>query len=245
MRAYLRVNGGVVRDAQAVVVAELPLTISIDGQRLVTTLCSPFDVDALVVGYLWTEGVIQHADDIAQLDVSVVDGRADVVLRWPFVPGSARAVKPSALASSVRVRPEVVWDRIGDLAEASVHYKESRGIHSAALCDPERLLLVAEDVARRNALDKLKGRALLDGVATRDRILVSSGRISSELLLRAARMGTPIVASRTSPTDMAITLAEALDITVCGYVRSGSLNLYTGRGVLLADTGAEARVVPS
>jgi FdhD protein len=127
---------------------------------------------------------------------------------------------------------------MADLAEASVHYKQSRGIHAAALGDSERLLLVAEDVSRRNALDKLKGRALCEGVQTADRILVSSGRISSEMLLRAARMRTPVVASRTSPTDMAVVLAEQLNVTVCGYVRPDGLNLYAGSGVVLQQTPA-------
>src|SRR5207247_7017212 len=68
-----------------------------------------------------------------------------------------------------------------------------------------------------------------------DRILLSTGRISSEMLLKAARMGVPLVASRTSPTEMAVALAEQLNVTVCGYVRSDSLNLYAGNGVVLRE----------
>jgi len=85
-----------------------------------------------------------------------------------------------------------------DLFAAAVHYRASRGIHGAALSDGERLLLVAEDVGRHNAVDKIKGAALLNGIPTEDRILLSTGRISSEMLLKAARMGVPLVASRTS-----------------------------------------------
>ncbi|PYN12282.1 MAG: hypothetical protein DME06_09715, partial [Candidatus Rokuibacteriota bacterium] len=106
-----------------------------------------------------------------------------------------------------------------------------RGIHGAALSDGERLLLVAEDVGRHNAVDKVKGEALLQGIPTEDLILLSTGRISSEMLLKAARMGVPLVASRTSPTEMAVGLAEQLDITVCGYVRPGSLDLYCGHAL--------------
>ena len=74
----------------------------------------------------------------------------------------------------------------------------------------------------------MKGEALLRGIPTEDRILLSTGRISSEMLLKAARMGVPVVASRTSPTEMAVALAEQLNVTVCGYVRPDSLNLYAG-----------------
>jgi FdhD protein len=120
-----------------------------------------------------------------------------------------------------------------DLFAAAVHYQSSRGIHGAALTDGERLVAVAEDVGRHNAVDKVKGEALLKGIPTDDLLLLSTGRISSEMLLKAARMGVPLVASRTSPTEMAVSLAEQLNITVCGYVRPGSIDLYTGQAVAL------------
>ncbi len=231
MRAYLKIHGSRVDEVVGAVVAELPLTIYLDGERLVTVLCSPFQVEPLVLGYLWTEGVIEGMDDVARLEVSEVDGRADVELLRPSLRRDTR--RPAPLCSSLRVTPEALSARIAELAERSVHYKQSRGIHSAALADERGLLVVAEDVGRRNALDKLKGQALIDGLATADRILVSSGRISSEMLLRAARMGCPVVASRTSPTDMAIALAEQLNVTVCGYVQPNGLNLYAGDAIAL------------
>lgn len=238
MRTYIKVNGSQATEVAGVVVAELPLTIYVNGRRLVMLLCSPFQIDALVVGYLWTERVITGVDEIRRLDVSEVDGRADVELMRPIVPGQANTTAPEPLCSSLRIAPDVLSARMTELAQAAVHYHQSRGIHAAALCDSERLLIVTEDVARRNALDKVKGKALLDGVPTVDRILVSSGRISSEMLLRAARMGVALVASRTSPTDMAIALAERLNVTVCGYVRPDGLNLYTGAAVLLENAAA-------
>ena len=119
-----------------------------------------------------------------------------------------------------------------DLFAAAVHYKESRGIHGAALADASGLLVVAEDVGRHNAVDKVKGEALLRGIPTEDRLLLSTGRVSSEMLLKAARMGVPLVASRTSPTEMAVALAEQLNVTVCGYVRGETLNVYAGSAVI-------------
>ncbi len=115
-----------------------------------------------------------------------------------------------------------------DLLREAVHYHASRGIHGAALADRDRVLLVAEDVGRHNAVDKLMGLALQRGMATTDRILLSTGRVSSEMLLKAARMSVPIVASRTSPTEMAVALAEQLGVTIIGYLRGDSLNLYAG-----------------
>jgi FdhD protein len=122
-----------------------------------------------------------------------------------------------------------------DLIQEAVHYRASRGIHGAALADRDRLLLVAEDVGRHNAVDKLKGLALQRGIPTTDRILLSTGRVSSEMLLKAARMGVPVVASRTSPTEMAVALAEQLGVTVVGYLRGENLNLYAGQALELPD----------
>jgi FdhD protein len=119
-----------------------------------------------------------------------------------------------------------------DLYREAVGYRASRGIHGAALADSERLLFMAEDVGRHNAVDKVVGQALLAGVSTGDRILLNTGRISSEMLLKGARMGVPLVVSRTSPTEMAVALAEQLGITVVGYLRHDGFNVYAGGDAL-------------
>jgi len=250
MRTYLRVRGTRAHEVVGEVVREQPLTIWVNGERFLTLLCSPLKLEALVVGYLWMEKVIAGLDDVTRLEVSPVDGRADVTLRGPVALPTERVLTSGCgggitfridprlfprLSSSLRVAPATLSARMKDLFAAAVHYKESRGIHGAALSDGERLLVVAEDVGRHNAVDKVKGEALLGEMATEDRILLSTGRVSSEMLLKAARMGVPLVASRTSPTEMAVALAEQLNITVCGYVRPDSLNLYAGSALLLEE----------
>jgi FdhD protein len=250
MRTYLRVRGAHVDEIGGEVVREQPLTIYVNDQKFLTLLCTPIDLEALVVGYLWMEKVIAGLDDVRSVEVSPVDGRAEVTLRHAVTLPTERILTSGCgggitfridhrlfprLASELRVRPETLSLRMKDLFDAAVHYKASRGIHGAALTDGERLLLVAEDVGRHNAVDKIKGAALRQGIATEDRILLSTGRVSSEMLLKAARMGVPLVASRTSPTEMAVALAEQLNITVCGYVRTDSLNLYAGVGLLLGE----------
>jgi FdhD protein len=230
------------------VVREQPLTIYVNGEKFLTLLCSPMMLDALVVGYLWMEKVIGEVEEIARLDVSAVDGRADVTLTHPVTLPSERILTSGCgggitfridhrlfprLDSTLRVRPSELAAGMKQLFEAATQYQRSRGIHGAALSDGRRLLLVAEDVGRHNAVDKVKGQALLAGMATTDRILLSTGRVSSEMLLKAARMGVPVVASRTSPTEMAVALAEQLNVTVIGYVRPDSLNLYAGDALAL------------
>jgi FdhD protein len=255
MRTYLRVRGTHADEIAGEVVREQPLTIYVNGEKFLTLLCSPIDLEALVVGYLWMEQVISGLEEIRHVEVSPVDGRAEVTLVRPVTLPTERILTSGCgggitfridhrlfprLASTLRVGPETLSLRMKDLFAAAVHYKTSRGIHGAALTDGERLLVVAEDVGRHNAVDKIKGAALRQGIPTEDRILLSTGRISSEMLLKAARMGVPLVASRTSPTEMAVALAEQLNITVCGYVRTDGLNLYAGHALVLSDGVAVA-----
>ena len=247
MRTYLKVRADRVEEIAGEVVREQPLSVYVNGEKFLTLLCSPMNLDALVVGYLWMEKVIADPREITHLEISPIDGRAEVTLAQPVTLPTERILTSGCgggitfridhrlfprLDSSLRVRPAELGARMKDLFGAAVHYQRSRGIHGAALADRDRLLFVAEDVGRHNAVDKVKGEALLRGVPTDDLVLLSTGRVSSEMLLKAARMGVPLVASRTSPTEIPVALAEQLGITVCGYVRPDGLNLYAGDGVL-------------
>jgi FdhD protein len=256
MRTYLRVRGHHADEVAGEVVREQPLTIHVNGAKFLTLLCSPIKLEALVVGYLWMEKVIEDLAEITRLDVSAVDGRAEVTLAGPVALPTERILTSGCgggitfridhrlfprLHSALRVAPESLALGMKELFAAAVHYRASRGIHGAALSDGERLLVVAEDVGRHNAVDKVKGEALMRGIPTEDRILLSTGRVSSEMLLKAARMGVPLVASRTSPTEMAVALAEQLNVTICGYVRGDSLNLYAGSALRLGEEALVAR----
>ena len=249
MRTYFQLKGGRFQEVKAEVVREQPLTVYVNGERFLTLLCSPFDLEPLVLGYLWMEKVIAGLDEVAALEVSEVDGRAEVMLTRPVTLPTERILTSGCgggvtfridprlfprVRSTLKVKPEALAARLHDLLRDARHYHASRGIHGAALADADRVLLVAEDVGRHNAVDKLKGLALLRGLPTDDRILLSTGRVSSEMLLKAARMGVPLIASRTSPTEMAVALAEQLGITVAGYVRGDGLNLYAGEALDLS-----------
>src|SRR5467141_1317723 len=152
MRTYVTVRGGRVSEVAAEVVREQPLTIYVNGEKFLTLLCSPMMLEALVVGYLWMEKVIGGVEEIAGVVVSPVDGRADVTLTHPVTLPTERILTSGCgggitfridhrlfprLASSLRVAPETLSARMKDLFAAAVHYRESRGIHGAALSDGE------------------------------------------------------------------------------------------------------------
>src|SRR5437762_7624275 len=197
MRTYLRVRANRADEVSGEVVREQPLTIWVNGEKFLTLLCSPVKLEALVVGYLWMERVIEDHAEIIRLDVSAVDGRADVTLARPVTLPTERILTSGCgggitfridhrlfprLSSMLRVAPETLALRMKDLFAAAIHYRASRGIHGAALSDAERLLVVAEDVGRHNAVDKVKGEALLRGIPTEGLIVLSTGRVSSEML---------------------------------------------------------------
>ncbi|GIX46341.1 MAG: sulfurtransferase FdhD [Candidatus Tectimicrobiota bacterium] len=224
------------------VVREQPLTILVNGKELATFLCTPVKLDCLTLGFLAFEGLIRGPEDVRELDVDAEHGVVEVELRHAplrpqrrvFTSGcgmgltfSLRLSQYPPLESAVRLTPEQVFPLMQQLFDGAAMYKASRGIHAAALSDGERVLLLAEDVGRHNALDKILGEALLRGIETRDRLLLTTGRISSEMLRKGAYMRTPFLISRTSPTTLAIEGAKRLGITLIGYVRRNSFNLYT------------------
>ena len=243
MRTYYSWKAGQLREVKGEIVREQPLTVYVNGTKFITLLSTPRKLDALVVGYLWLEKIITSVDEIRRLAVSEVDGRAEVdLIRDVELPqeriltsgcggGITFRIDPRVIPrieSMLRIEPPRLFERMKELYQLAVGYRASRGIHGAALADADRLLFIAEDVGRHNAVDKICGEALLAGVSTRDRVLLSTGRVSSEMLLKGARMGTPVVVSRTSPTEMAISIAEQLGVTVVGYLRHDAFNLYAG-----------------
>src|SRR5215470_15613163 len=144
MRTYFQVRGGRLDEVKGEVVREQPLTIYINGERFLTLLCSPFDLEPLVVGYLWMEKVIAGLDEVAALEVSEVDGRAEVTLTHPVTLPTERILTSGCgggitfridprlfprVRSTLRVPPETIAARLRDLLRDATHYHASRGIH--------------------------------------------------------------------------------------------------------------------
>ncbi|HWM76705.1 MAG TPA: formate dehydrogenase accessory sulfurtransferase FdhD [Methylomirabilota bacterium] len=154
MRTYFQLKGGRFQEVKAEVVREQPVTVYVNGERFLTLLCSPFDLEPLVLGYLWMEKVIAGLDEVAALEVSEVDGRAEVTLTRPVTLPTERILTSGCgggitfridprlfprLHSSLRVTPLELAGRIKDLYGQAARYQASRGIHGAALADAERL----------------------------------------------------------------------------------------------------------
>jgi FdhD protein len=253
VRRYVRFRADEGHAIEEPVIAEMRLRIEVDGAELAELMCSPHRVNALVLGFLYHEGLIDGLDDVAGVRVCLPDGLAEVHLVRPAPPLPQRRIITSGCTGGVsfgaylekldrlrlppddvRVVPQRVYVALRQLYDHSTLYNLSGGVHTSIMLDPSSpaapdagVLAVGEDIGRHNTLDKLRGEALLRDLDTRRAMIVSSGRISSEMLIKAALMGVPIVGSRTSPTQLAVTLAEHLGLTVIGYIRSASMNVYT------------------
>ena len=240
---YQVIEGDDVRRVEGGVIDEQLLSIYVNGESLATMMCSPVQLEALTVGFLFNEGMIDSADDIGLLQLNMPRSVADVILTRDDIKLPRRMILTTGcgggmtgqelsrefpgLESDYTTTPPVIQRLMRQLQGAAQLYNAVRGVHTAVLGDADGLLVSAEDVGRHNAVDKVAGQALLDRIETIDRILLTSGRISSEMLGKARRMGIPIVASRTAPTSITVELADAWSICVIGYVRAGGMRVYT------------------
>ncbi len=227
---------------------EFPLTIIVNDQELVTLLCSPMDLKYLAVGFLLSEGLIAGKDDIAKI---VVDDRTGVarvetrdetgidrerLFKRMITSGCGRGATFHRAAdvegltkvdSEIEISPADIFQLTGQFQHYSELYRSTHGVHSAALCDGARIEVFYEDLGRHNAVDKVFGRCLLDDLATDGRLLISSGRVSSEILLKVAKRNIPIVVSIAAPTSAAVELAESLGVTLVGSARGGKMSVYS------------------
>lgn len=240
---YTVIDHDRVEQVEGGVIEESLVSIYVNGQELATVMCSPLDQEALALGFLYNESVIESLDDVRLVQANAVGTVVDVFLHRADFNPPRRMILTSgcgggitlqhltesypALGSDFTTTYEVIFQRMRDLQGAARLYNLVRGVHTAILGDTERLLISAEDVGRHNAVDKVAGKALQAGIDTHDCIILTSGRISSEMLGKARRMGIPLVASRTAPTSTAVRLAQAWNICIVGYVRQGSLRVYT------------------
>lgn len=250
-------NGYEAVDAE--VIHEQLVSIFVNGQELATIMCTPRQQDALALGFLANEGVIASIEDIRAVHICPSGGCVDVWLASSTFEPPRRMILTSGcgggvtfddlsgtnepLESDAHVTPDQLWTMMDALNQSAELYSRSRGVHTSNLSDGEHPLLVAEDVGRHNTLDKLRGLALQQNISTKDKFLVSTGRVSSEMINKARRMEVPIIASRTSPTSLSVALAEKWNITLIGYLRRNSMNVYTHseRVLLPSNTSANGR----
>ncbi|GAA2452824.1 formate dehydrogenase accessory sulfurtransferase FdhD [Actinomadura vinacea] len=236
---------------------EEPLEIRVAGRPLTITMRTPGDDFDLVAGFLAAEGIIGRADDLVAmrycadtteqntLDVALAAGveLPDDLMTRAFTTTSACGVCGKSSIEALRVqRPyDVAADGLsltpatlaalpGRLREAQRVFDRTGGLHAAGLFDGAgELLVLREDVGRHNAVDKVVGWALNKGLLPLSgRVLMVSGRASFELTQKAMQAGIPVLAAVSAPSSLAVELAEDAGMTLVGFLRGESMNVYTG-----------------
>ncbi len=244
------------RSTNDLVTRELPLTIFLNKRELVTLLCSPMDLKYLAVGFLSSEGLVKSRDDIKGIHVDDQRGvvrvetwqdtefATDRMFKRLITSGCGKGIS-FYRAADVRDRTKVesrneiaaheVFALVKEFQHCSRIYRMTGGVHSAALCDTNHIRVFSEDIGRHNAIDKIFGRCLMEDIPMGEAMLITSGRISSEILLKVARRNIPIIVSKSAPTDLGVKLAEDLGITLIGFVRGKRMNAYTNAWRIVID----------
>ncbi len=220
------------------VVSEGKYQIRINETEVGLVSASPHMVKELAVGYLVGGGFLD-LDDISRIEISenTVDVRTeksvDIIVKhirssdcssqWV----SELVAKEGVVQSSMKISAPVVIKAVSRLQSDSELWRKTHAVHSAALFRADGTLIgLVEDVSRHNAFDKVVGRALLDGCDFSSVFAALSGRITQDMVIKAGNVGIPVLASRSTVIEPAVTLASALGVTLIGYVRGGHLVVF-------------------
>ncbi len=244
----IRVKDGLEEEMVDQVASETAFTLFVNGQTLVSLLCSPSELDTMAIGFLLSEGILNKREELLSVEVdedssSVHVKLSDLPDSWDemfhkktitsgcgqgvtFTDASNLRQVPRRL-NPIEVSSQGIKELLKEFRNISDHYVQTGGVHSAALTDGKEIVLFSEDIGRHNAVDKLIGKAFLAGIEMEDKILLSSGRISGEIMTKVVRNRIPVLISRTAPTCMSISYAADNGVTLIGFARGTRMNIYT------------------
>ncbi|HLR81002.1 MAG TPA: formate dehydrogenase accessory sulfurtransferase FdhD [Bacillota bacterium] len=230
------------------IVIESPLTIMLNGEEFATIVCTPTNIHELLVGFLASEGIIRFYDDIKDVTIDQQKGFAYVELhrtlsdihkhhskrfigsccgksRQLYFTSDVKTAK--TITNQLTITAHQCYHLMTTLQQQSISFQKTGGIHNAALCTVDHIILTHTDIGRHNTLDKIYGDILMKRIPLADKLIVFSGRVSSEVLLKLSKIGIGLLLSKSAPTDLALQLAQDLGITVIGFLRNQQMNVYT------------------
>lgn len=230
------------------VVTEIPITIFVNDFELATILCTPEDLLDLTTGFLYSEMLIKKIDDIIFIENDEKKGVVSVSIKKKIDPlknltykrlitsgcfntrslfsvSSTNTLKK--IESSLKITGREIVQIIREMQQRSVLFRKTGGVHTSAICTRDKVLFFSEDIGRHNAMDKVIGHCLRKGVSTDDKVIITSGRVSSAVLLKIVRASIPVLISRTAPTSEAVKLAKVFGVTLICFARGSRFNIYS------------------
>ncbi len=236
-------------EQESVVATEYALTVYVNENEMATIVCTPEHMDELVIGFLASEGVIRTKSQIKNVLINTrmgtvrVKTATTVNFNQKFYNkryiasccGKSRqsfyfyndAHTAKVIEDKTCISSDSIFSLIENMETEADLFHETGGVHIASLCDANGVLVSRMDIGRHNALDKLYGFAIDKKIDLQGKMIAFSGRLSSEVLLKVAKIGVGIVIARSAPTELALNIAEELKITAIGFVRGKSFNVYS------------------
>jgi len=239
-----RINNGLTEDILDLIIEEVPLDVFVNFEFYAALMCTPLEVKELAIGFLFSEGVISSMGSIKSID-HPFENRLCVILNHEINvdPRSVRAITSGCGKGSVHVisleegslKPiesncsfaaADILKLMKEFNSKSDLFKQTGGVHSCCICSAESILLFSEDIGRHNALDKVVGKAMLSNIDLKDKLVMTTGRISSDIVVKVAKAGIQIIVSHSAPTSLALSIAKAANITIIGFARGSRMNIY-------------------
>jgi len=233
-----------IAESSAKVIREVALTINLHGKTLANIACTGNYLDELAIGFLRSERIVSHRDEIVKIEVEVQQNSVNVILKnrkdfsETFVKNIASSgargksvnidlLLPLKVSVEFNIKTKVALELMEELLEKSLLHNETHGTHCSALASKEKIIALREDIGRHNTIDMLGGYAFLQKINLSNTIILTTGRISSEIVYKVWNLGIPAIISHSAPTTKAIELLQKANITLIGYVRGGKMNIYS------------------
>lgn len=238
------------------VITEYPLSLFINDKHYSTIMLTPDDIEFMVLGYLHSEYIIKDLDEIIDFKIDLENHRCDILLNHEVdTDNQERLNIMSTACGNTKLRrieddqlPKLgfnqtfslsrIFEEVLKFNRESILFKETGGVHSVLLLYADKKILF-EDIGRHNAVDKVIGYLLKNNIERDDVFIITSGRISSDILLKAALMNISLIVSRSAPTSLAVKLGEKLNVTVIGFARGNKLNIYSHKGRIIKSDSKE------
>jgi FdhD protein len=243
------------RYCQVHIPGELPLTIRVDGQEIVTLMTLGTNPEELALGYLYNQRLLERIEDVESVEVDWDRETADVTTRHGRgIPDLDHKLSAMTISTSggrearvspagdgqnkpprVQVRQSTIYRVLQAVAAQNRVYRRAGSVHSFCLCQDDKAIMCVEDVGRHNAADAIAGRMWLDGVTGRDKILFTTGRLSSEMVMKTVLMGIPVLISKSGATQMGLELAREMGLVLVGRAKGTGFVVFNGGDRVVYD----------
>lgn len=252
MKIYniVKIKNNITEISEDYITEEITLAIDVNNKEIVQLLCSPDNLKDLTIGYLFTSGIINTINDVKKIDIIPILGEkilTNVELANPNKIDNLnfKSIQPTGcgkgniiinesvilnkIISDLKIKSSVILSLMNEFQNKSENYKKSGGVHSAAIVEDNRIIAFMDDIGRHNAIDKVIGKLIMDCVPLDNKIIFTSGRITSEILQKIRMCRIPVIVTKSAPTDQAIKICNENNITLLGFVRGNRMNIYSNK----------------